>query len=127
TDAVVQLPPMLVEESSKSPPWFYALAGDSEYLSRCSRDVTDDYIKAQLTIHALLRTIVPDEFLAKNAIPHVSICVPPSATPGDNDAVYRSMMDTEQEYQRSRTAKAVIEGRVPTATRFQFMPNLRLD
>lgn len=67
------LPPMLVEESSSSAPWFYARAGDTEVLSRCSASVTRELVEAWMEQLQIVRGLVPDEFLMKRDVPSVLV------------------------------------------------------
>ncbi len=73
TVAPVDLPPMLVEESTSSVPWLYVDAGGTEFLSRCSYGTTRDLVEGWLTKMQLLRVLVPDEFLARMDVPEVFV------------------------------------------------------
>lgn len=106
----VLLPPMLVEETSKAPPWLYAAAGDTEFLSRCSPAATRAFITAQLDRHRALRGFVPAEFLATNAVPLVSLLAPLASMPAHDDALFRDLLQTAA---RGDT--------------LAFLPNQRLD
>jgi hypothetical protein len=70
---VVELPPMMVEESASTVPWLYLNAGGTEFLSRCSAGTTRDIAEAWLTKLQLLRVLVPDEFLARMEVPSVFV------------------------------------------------------
>jgi len=69
----IELPPMLVEESTASAPWLYVQIGGTEFLSRCSRATTRDFVQAWLTRLQLVRVLVPDEFQARMDVP--AVCV----------------------------------------------------
>lgn len=69
----VQLPPMLVEESTASVPWFYVQAGGTEFLSRCSAGTTRALAEAWLEKLQLVRVLVPEEFLARMDVPSVFV------------------------------------------------------
>jgi hypothetical protein len=71
--APIELPPMLVEESNSSVPWLYVSVGGTEYLSRCSRTTTRDFITAVLARTQLMRVLVPEEFLARSDVPEVIV------------------------------------------------------
>ena len=73
TTGPVELPPMLVEESVSSVPWLYVHVGGTEFLSRCAESTTRDLVEAWLTKLQLVRTLVPDEFLAKMDVPSVFV------------------------------------------------------
>jgi hypothetical protein len=127
SEPVIELPPMIITESSKAPPWLYTVAGNTEYLSRCSAATTRAFIAAQLEIHQLLRVFVPPEFLASRVVPTVSILAPLDLKTASDDAVMREMMRIEEESVRSAAQKARREGQLPGATRLEFLPNQRID
>ena len=70
---VVELPPMMVEESSASVPWLYVNAGGTEFLSRCSSATTSDLVEAWLSKLQLVRSLVPEEFLGRMDVPAVFV------------------------------------------------------
>lgn len=73
TGPLVSLPPMMVEESTSSVPWLYVLAGDTEFLSRCSAGTTRQLVEAWLTGMQLVRVLVPGEFLGRTEVPSVFV------------------------------------------------------
>lgn len=73
TSAPVELPPMLVEESTSSVPWLYVNAGGTEFLSRCSPGTTRALVEGWLTKMELVRVLVPPEFLARMDVPSVFV------------------------------------------------------
>lgn len=119
---VIELPPMIIAESSKAPPWLYAAVGDTEYLSRCSEHTTRAFIAAQLEIHRVLRDLVPAEFLATYTVPTASILVPLSSMPAADDAVFRDILSAEVAAARRTTDESA-----PARNRLAFLPNQRLD
>ena len=125
-ETAVELPPMIVAESAKAPPWLYAKVGDTEYLSRCSASVTRAYITSQLEIRRVLRVFMPADFLATNAIPNVSIVAPLELRPGD-DVANREMMRMEKQTIERGNEEDRRQGRVPALRPVRFLPNLRLD
>jgi hypothetical protein len=64
---------MLVEESVSSTPWLYVDAGDTEFLSRCSRSITLELVEAWLTQMQLVRVLLPDDFLTHTDVPTVFV------------------------------------------------------
>lgn len=122
----VELPPMIVAESAKAPPWLYANVGDTEYLSRCNASTTRAYITGQLEIRQILRVFIPADFFAPSAVPNVSIVAPLESRPGD-DVAAREMMRMEQQNLQRENQEGLRQMRVPTVQRFRFLPNLRLD
>ncbi|MDO8543325.1 MAG: hypothetical protein Q7S40_23045 [Opitutaceae bacterium] len=73
TAAPVELPPMMVEESISSAPWFHVHVGGAEFLSRCSASTTRQFIEAWLTRMQLVRVLVPEDFLARMDVPTVIV------------------------------------------------------
>lgn len=71
--AAVELPPMLVEESVSTAPWYYVKAGGTEFLSRCSVATTRSFVNAWLRQMELVRVLVPEEFLARLAVPTIFV------------------------------------------------------
>ena len=73
TSAVVELPPMLVEESVSSVPWLYVKTGNTEFLSRCAESTTRDLVEAWVAKSQLVRALVPEEFLVQMDVPSVFV------------------------------------------------------
>src|SRR5687767_9103918 len=67
-EKAIELPPMIISETSKAPPWLYVAAGDTEYLSRCSAATTRDFVTAQLEVRRMLQVFVPADILASSAV-----------------------------------------------------------
>ncbi|MBC7369604.1 MAG: hypothetical protein H7343_22780 [Undibacterium sp.] len=107
---VVALPPMIVAEPFKAQPWLYVAAGDTEFLSRCSKSITRDFVTTQLEIHRALRGFVPPEFLA-TSVPLIVLVLPMSSMPGPDDAVLRNLR----------------QGRLAESANVHFLPNQRLE
>lgn len=70
---VVELPPMMVEESISSVPWLYVNAGGIEFLSRCSAATTRNLVEAWLTKLQLVHAVVPGTFLARTDVSTVFV------------------------------------------------------
>ncbi len=120
--AVVQLPPMIVLESSKAPPWLYAKTGHREILSRCSASTTREFVEAEHRIRHLLKALVPDSFFVKMDVPQVTVIERQEGRTA-NDAVMKDVMSSGP----GRAAPADARPGAPGAVRPQFLPNLRLD
>ena len=58
-ESAVALPPFIVEELAKGPPWRYAEAPGYEILSRCSDATTRRVVEAHVRLHELLSELVP--------------------------------------------------------------------
>lgn len=71
--AVIQMPPMIVEESASSVPWLYLNAGNTEFLSRCSASVTRSLARAWLGKLQLLSVLLPEEFQLRLDTPAVFV------------------------------------------------------
>ena len=120
-EKAVELPPMIISETSKAPPWLYVAIGDSEYLSRCSNATTRAFVTAQLEIQQMLRVFVPPDLLAPAVIPTVSILAPLEANRGTEDAVSREMMrqakqaapERKQEPRGGRQGAGQVRGQAP--------------
>jgi hypothetical protein len=69
----VELPPMLVEESVSSAPWFYVKTGGTEFLSRCSASTTRRFVQGWLSKMQLVRALLPEVFLARMDVPEVFV------------------------------------------------------
>lgn len=126
-EQAIELPPMIVAESSKAPPWLYAHVGEVEYLSRCSVATTRAFITAQLEISRLLRVFMPADFFSPVAVPVVSILAPQESRQAGDEVASREMQRMKQQsIQRDHEAgRRDLE--VPAASRISFLPNLRLD
>jgi len=126
-EKAIELPPMIIAESSKAPPWLYANVGEAEYLSRCSAATTRAYITAQLEVSRLLRVFLPADFFSPVAIPIVSILAPQESRQASDDVAGREMQRMkEQSIRRDREAGRR-DLKVPAASKVSFLPNLRLD
>ncbi len=126
-EAPVELPPMIIAESSKAPPWLYVAVGDTEYLSRCSASTTSAFVTAQLEIRRMLRVFVPADLFATSAVPSVSILVPLETGRASGDAVSREMLRMEQKTVREVKNENPRQRKRPSPGGFRFLPNLRLD
>lgn len=73
TAAPVELPPMMIEESTSSVPWLYVNAGGTEFLSRCSAATTRQLVQAWTANLDLVRAVVPDAFLVRMDVPTVFV------------------------------------------------------
>jgi hypothetical protein len=127
-EKAIELPPMIISETSKAPPWLYVSVGDTEYLSRCTTATTHAFVTSQLEIQRMLQVFVPADLLATSAVSSVSIVVPFDPATASGDAVSREML--RQEKQSAQAANKQNPGKrkgQPMPERFRFLPNLRLD
>ncbi len=126
-EAAVELPPMIIAESSKAPPWLYAQVGESEYLSRCSATTTRAYITSQLEIARMLRVFMPADFLSTVAVPVVSVLAPQESRQASDDVASSEMKRMEQKAKQRELDEGRRDLKVPRAATVRFLPNLRLD
>lgn len=111
----VELPPMLVEESKSSAPWYYVQAGGAEYLSRCSASITREFVAAVQARQQLVRVLVPEEFLARTEVPAICVLY-------GQDLEHKVSAEIQRELQSRGPPK-------PSATeedRVNIVPNMRL-
>ena len=96
-EAAIELPPMIISESSKAAPWLYVAVDDTEYLSRCSATTTRAYVTAQLEIRRILHVFVPADFFGTSAVRSVSLLAPLETGSGTDDAVRRAHARNDEE------------------------------
>ncbi len=111
----IVLPPMLVEESKSSVPWWYVNVGGTEFLSRCSRFTTEEFVDAWLNRMQLMRVLVPEEFFVHADVP--AVCV-----------LYAQDLDQtlSAEIQHELETAATRPGEAPEGNRVNVAPNMRL-
>lgn len=103
--AAIELPPMMVEESTSSAPWYYVEVAGIEFLSRCKPSITRALVEAWLTRAQLLRSLIPEEFLRQSDVAPLFV-------------LYAQGLETtvSAEIQRELRASADREERVQVAT-----------
>ena len=74
-EETVQLPPMLLQEKVKLPPWRYTRIAGLEVLSRCEDTTTKDFLRSYLHMQHVLRALVPDAFLWRQEMPYILLLV----------------------------------------------------
>ena len=74
--SVIELPPMMVEETATSVRWLYTRVDGFEFLSRCSAATTRRYAEAWQKRLQLLRVLVPDPFLPRADLGSVVVLYP---------------------------------------------------
>ncbi len=114
--AAVELPPMLVEESTSSAPWYYAQADGAEFLSRCSASTTRQFIAAWLAKMQLVRVLVPGEFLARTDMPTVIVLYAQDLQQTVSAEIQRELQGGEGR-----------PGESPRGDRVNIAPNMRLS
>src|ERR1019366_6766328 len=73
SESAVVLPPFIVEEANKGPPWRYAEMPGFEILSRCDDRTTRDLALAHFRLHRLLALLLPDRLQLSFAVPRTII------------------------------------------------------
>ncbi|MBL9212305.1 MAG: hypothetical protein JNL92_17730, partial [Opitutaceae bacterium] len=126
---VVALPPFLVEEATKGPPWRYAEAMGYEILSRCDDRTTRRVIESHHTLHQLLAHLLPETLQVKMSVPRALILYDQELQPAASQEVIAKLLRSTPE-PAAEDAFTLPGGRgfrtsAPTR-RFSFLPNLRL-
>ena len=126
---VVALPPFIVEEAQKGPPWRYTRITGFEVLSRCSDSATQKIMQAYQRLHRLLTVMLPEELQVKHAVPRALIFYDEELQPAASREVVAQMM-RNQPPPSVEMESASLGGRnfrLPgPSRRYSFAPNLRL-
>src|SRR3954469_1942860 len=126
-DIPVALPPFLVEEMAKGPPWRYTEAMGYEILSRCDDAATRRVVEAHHVLHQLLSEILPPSLQLEFTVPKALILYDEELNPAaSREVIARLIRDTTPVpdieiatgFRRTRTSAPAR----PTT----FLPNLRL-
>ncbi len=118
TGAPVELPPMMVEESTASAPWLYVHAGGTEFLSRCSASTTRQFVEGWLTQMQLVQTLVPEGFLARMDVPAIFVLY-------TQDLKQTVSAEIQRELQGGDNPRR--PGEPPRENRISIAPNMRLS
>lgn len=129
-DAPVALPPFMVEEAAKGPPWRYAEAMGYEILSRCEDGVTRRVVDAHFQLHVLLGEMLPAQLRFTVSVPRSLILYDEQLQPASSKEVIDRLMRSSGPVEPADDAYASSLGRgmrisMPTR-RMTFLPNLRL-
>jgi hypothetical protein len=124
----VALPPFIVEEAAKGPPWRYAEAEGYEILSRCSDAVTRRVVEAHYHLHQLLGEILPVQFQVRMSVPRALILYDDELQPAaSKEVIARLLRDTPEPPPDDFPLGRRGGFRPPaSAQRYSFLPNLRL-
>jgi hypothetical protein len=134
-DSAVPLPPFIVEEATKGPPWRYAQVPGFEILSRCPDRVTRGLTEAHYRLHALLGLLLPEQLQLTFAVPKTIIYYDEELQSAASKEVMAAMVREQEKKQPPPAMELQLPGRfggrgVPVqlnaAPRFNFLPNLRL-
>lgn len=126
---VVALPPFIVEEATKGPPWRHATAPGYEILSRCSDAVTRRVVASHQRLHQLLAEVLPPVLQLQCSLPRTLILYDEELQPAASREVIARMLQQDS-IAPPDDFPAPAGGRgfrpLPPARRMSFLPNLRL-
>lgn len=117
----VELPPMIVEETAKAPQWLYVNAEGTEFLSRCSAATTRAYIESWRRGMRLIRTLVPEDFLARMDVPPVMVLYAQDLKQPVSAEIQRALRRTQM------NAAGSFSREFPGGEGYGYAPNMRLD
>lgn len=135
-DKAVALPPFIVEEMSKGPPWRYGEMPGFEILSRCSDRTTRELSLAHYRLHRLLELLLPERLQLTFAIPRTIIFYDEELQSAASQEVIASMLKRATKNAAAADDVAPVDfGRSGRRTplmgpgigrQVNFLPNLRL-
>jgi hypothetical protein len=130
---VVALPPFMVEEAAKGPPWRYAQSDEFEILSRCNDSTTRALTETYHRLHRLLTLILPPELQVRHAVTKTIIYYDEELRPAASQEIIRQMLRGANTEMPPPEDIAGVGGRgvrgfvpSPQARRYTFLPNMRL-
>lgn len=124
---VIALPPFMVEELAKGPPWRYAQSPDFEILSRCSDGTTRELATTYHRLHRLLELILPPSFQLRHEVPKTMIFYDEALRPAASQEVIAQMLKPKNEAgSGDEPAVRGLRSFGTTAPRYTFVPNMRL-
>lgn len=126
-DGAITLPPFLVEEATKGPPWRHAVVERYEVLSRCEDAVTREVLDAHRRLQRLLAEILPPRLQVQHSQPvRILLVDERSQSAASAEVMARMLGDARPPVE----VPAVDLGRGFRSTarpvRYSFLPNLRL-
>src|SRR5687768_7897599 len=125
-DRPVSLPPFIVEEATKGPPWRYAEAEGYEILSRCSDRVTRRVVEAHYQLHQLLAEILPPDLQVKMSVPRALILYDEELQPAASKEVIARMLGNSPPPPKNFLTDSGGFRMPASMQRYSFLPNLRL-
>lgn len=127
-EPAIALPPFLVEEAAKGPPWRYASVPGYEILSRCDDGTTRRVVAAHHRLHQVLAAILPPSLQLQWSVPRTLLLYDEELQPAASQEVIRRML-------RGKPEAPPVEIDLPgrrgprlgaPERRISFLPNLRL-
>ncbi len=133
-DAAVPLPPFMVEEISKGPPWRYAQSLDFEILSRCDDPTTRDLTEMYYRLHRLLSLIVPKNLQVQHDVQKTVIYYDEGlrAAAASNEIIAQMLRNSNalpppvEDPTGLGGGRGNFRGTPMAARRYTFLPNMRL-
>ncbi len=129
-EGVVALPPFIVEEATKGPPWRYAEIPGFEILSRCNDQMTRELAAAHYRLHRLLALMLPESLQVGFSVPKKLIFYDASLQPAASQEVIADMLSRQPKDAAPPADSFPLGARgirfQPAQRRYSFMPNLRL-
>ena len=130
-DEAVALPPFIVEETAKGPPWRYGEAMGFEILSRCNDATTRRVVEAHHQLHELLAEVLPPQLQLRLTLPRSLILYDEELQPvASREVVAQLLRQAPQPLDDAPSFGGGRGGRgfqVPVPSRrYSFLPNLRL-
>lgn len=134
-EGAVALPPFIVEEMSKGPPWRYAELPGFEILSRCNDRTTRDLAQAHFRLHQLLELLLPARLQLTFAVPKAVIFYDEALQSATSQEVIASMLKRAPKDETPPEMPLMGPGRFglraplmtsPLARPITFLPNIRL-
>lgn len=126
-EEVVDLPPLMVEESAAPLRWRYAKLPGAEFLSVCSDGVTKEFLRQFHVQTELLKWILPAHFQAESSVDDKYILFNENVGRAKSQEVVETMIRNDAIRSVGPTGerfKAIDDDR---SARVRFLPNLRLS
>ncbi len=128
-EQAVALPPFLVEEAAKGPPWRYTESMGYEILARCNDATTRRVLEVHFALYQLLNEILPRSLRLEFTLPKTLILYDEELTPAASKEVISGLLrDTTAppapEFELQNNFRSVRAQVPPRPTR--FLPNMRL-
>ncbi len=128
---VVALPPFMVEEAAKGPPWRYAHSPDFEILSRCNDSTTRSMTEAYHRLHRLLDLVLPARFRVRHAVQKTMIYYDEELRPAASQEIIAQMLRGKNEAPPPPDISPGgglrgLRSYTPESRRITFLPNMRL-
>jgi hypothetical protein len=123
-EAVVQLPPMVVMETAKGPPWYHLQTPGGEYLARTTPSTMREFVQADLKLFQLLHGFVPESFQARVDLRSI-VVLDRLDQKAEGDAI---MQDMARQAENRATAEREADPLAPRPSgRVESLLNLRVD